>query len=73
MWKDHFTKQSAWYHPHVPQLSASCSLSIFISMGMESAHQYSANMPPAAAAFDLGLSYHVFFSDAEPLGVCFAV
>lgn len=37
-------------------------------MGMESALPYSVNMPPAAvaAAFDLGLSYHVFFNDAEP-------
>jgi len=37
-------------------------------MGMESALQYSASMRPAAAAaaFDLGLSYHVFFRDAEP-------
>lgn len=34
---------------------------------MESTLQDSANMPPAAAAaVDLGLSYHAFFNDAEP-------
>lgn len=33
---------------------------------MESTLQDSANMPPAAAAADLGLSYHAFFNDAEP-------
>lgn len=49
-----------------PQLSTSCFISIFISLGMESTLQDSANMPPAAAAADLGLSYHAFFNDAEP-------
>jgi len=33
---------------------------------MESNLQYSANMPPAAAAVDLGLSYHAFFNDTKP-------